>query len=244
MHYLVYICIPLLLLACASTSTIHTQPLGAEVHINGQRCGVSPCIHHERHGFPDRMRVQIRSPGYKSAEFFVDTEPPVASFLLYGFGSYFLHAFAKEYRFELEALDATTIAQHRTGKTILFDDTELSNILEQCLYWSEQNIEDASTQKFVASAAALDCKLAESAINTPRVQSDDPGPALARNLIRYIELRRSLNLTPVNLPWSTQVLCNSAKVEYARRIGFSEVPQNLPGFDQLCPEAARQLRNK
>ena len=247
MRALFYLFFSFLLIACATTSTIHTQPLGAEVHINGQRCGVSPCIHHERYGFPDRMRVQIRSPGYKSVEFFVDSQAPVASYALYGFGSYFLHGFAKEYRFSLEPHATTAsdaLSQLSVEGSLALDDVELASVLEQCLYWSEQNTEDVWSQRFFESAASLDCKIAQSALETPRTQEGQPKPSLARTLIRYIEFRRRINLPSIALPWSTDVLCSLAKVEYAKRVGASEVPSVLPAFDLLCPEESKQLRNE
>jgi hypothetical protein len=48
------------------------------------------------------VRVQILHPGYREAEFFLDTEPPLASYLLFGFGAYFFHTFDEEYRFVLQ----------------------------------------------------------------------------------------------------------------------------------------------
>ena len=101
--------IPALLLAalalgggCANTTMFHTTPRGAKVYVNGEPCGDSPCAYHTRYGFPDRVRVQILHPGYQQAEFFLDTEPPLASYLLFGFGSYFFHTFDEEYRFNLQ----------------------------------------------------------------------------------------------------------------------------------------------
>jgi hypothetical protein len=88
---------------CANTTTFHTTPLGAKVYVDGELCGPSPCTYHTRYGFPDRIRLQIEQPGYEPAEFFLDTEPPLASYLLLGFGSYFFHTFAEEYRFTLKA---------------------------------------------------------------------------------------------------------------------------------------------
>ena len=247
MRVLLYLFFSFLLMACATTSTIHTQPLGAEVYINGQRCGVSPCIHHQRYGFPDRMRVQIRNPGYKSVEFFVDSQAPVASYALYGFGSYFLHGFAKEYRFSLEphaTTESKTVIQRSVGGGLAMDDAELTSVLEQCMYWSEQNTKDVWSQRFFESAASLDCKIAQSALETPRTLEGQPKPSLARALVRYVAFHRRKNLPSITLPWSTDVLCDLAKVEYAKRIGASEVPPALPAFDLLCPEESKQLRNE
>ncbi len=86
---------------CATTTTLHTNSPDAEIFINGKRCNVSPCIYHSRYGFPDRIRIQIRAEGFKPAEFFIDTEAPLPSYLLWGVGSYVFHAFSTEYSFEL-----------------------------------------------------------------------------------------------------------------------------------------------
>ena len=234
-------------MACVSTSTIHTQPLDTEVYINGQLCGVSPCIHHDRYGFPDRMRVQIRSPGYESAEFFVDTQAPIASYALFGFGSYVFHAFSKEYRFSLMPLESTAVSDaipRLVGGIRSLDDTELTSILEQCVYWSEQNVEDVWDKRFAESAVSLNCKMAEEAIMMENVKKVEPKPSLARVLIRYVDYRRRSNLPSIDLPWSTEVLCNIAKVEYAKRVGATEVPPAFPSFDELCPEESKQLRNE
>ena len=247
MRALISLCISLLLVACASTSTIHTKPRGAEVFINGQRCGVSPCIYHDRYGFPDRMRVQIRSPGYDSAEFFVDSEAPPASFLLWGFGSYIFHSFSKEYRFTLEPLDAARLeemSRRRPGESVKLKDTELTSVLEQCLYWRGKKAADVWTQRFFENAEAVDCKFAEIAIASLHTQKVEANPALARVLIRYIEYRRSMNLPNVELPWSITILCSVAKVEYARRVGAAKVLPAMPAFDSFCPDESRQLRSE
>jgi len=247
MRLLLYLVFPLFLLACATTSTIHTQPIGAEVHINGQRCGVSPCIHHERYGFPDRMRVQIRSPGYEVAEFFVDTQPPVASFLLYGFGSYIFHSFSKEYRFALKPLVSSKeddIPMPGLLNTTKLRDAELSNIIEQCLFWHEQRGESVWDNQFFDRSMLYDCNVAASAIQVPREQAGDPSPALARSFIRYVYLRNSNTMAPITLSWSIPVLCGIAKIEYAKRVGADAVPSTLFGFDELCPDEAQQLRRE
>jgi hypothetical protein len=87
---------------CANTTVFHTEPRGARVYVNGEPCGDSPCTYHSRYGFPNRVRVQILHPGHRPAEFFLDTEPPLASYLLFGFGAYFFHTFDEEYRFKLQ----------------------------------------------------------------------------------------------------------------------------------------------
>jgi len=244
MRHFLYLSILLLLMACVSTSTIHTQPLDTEVYINGQLCGVSPCIHHDRYGFPDRMRVQIRSPGYESAEFFVDTQAPIASYALMGFGSYVFHTFSKEYRFSLIPLDtmAESGGPSFVGTSHLYNDSEITNILEQCLYWSEQNVKDVWDKRFTESAVSLDCKMAESALLSPSTKMIEPAPALARALIRYMDYRRRSNMPTLVIPWSTEELCNTAKVEYAKRVGATEVPPAFPGFDELCPKESKQIR--
>jgi hypothetical protein len=89
-------------LGCANQTTFHTTPVGAKIFINGDLCGESPCVYHTRYGFPDRIRVQVDKDGYDLIEFFLDTEPPLASYLLFGFGSYLFHTFAEEYRFTLQ----------------------------------------------------------------------------------------------------------------------------------------------
>jgi hypothetical protein len=91
---------------CGNTTMFHTTPRGAKVYLNGEPCGETPCAYYTRYGFPDRVRVQILHPGYQPAEFFLDTEPPLASYLLFGFGSYFFHTFDEEYRFDLQPLPA------------------------------------------------------------------------------------------------------------------------------------------
>jgi hypothetical protein len=91
---------------CANPTVFHTTPRGAKVYLNGEPCGDSPCTYYTRYGFPDRVRVQILHPGYQPAEFFLDTEPPLASYLLLGFGSYFFHTFPEEFRFDLQPLPA------------------------------------------------------------------------------------------------------------------------------------------
>jgi hypothetical protein len=88
-------------LACANTSTFQTNPRGARVYVNGEPCGESPCKYDTRYGFPDRIRVQIEKEGYRPEEFFLDTEPPIATYALFGFGSYLFHTFDEEYRFDL-----------------------------------------------------------------------------------------------------------------------------------------------
>jgi hypothetical protein len=87
---------------CANTTVFHTDPRGAKLYVNGEPCGDTPCTYHSRYGFPNRVRVQILHPGYQAAEFFLDTEPPLASYLLFGFGAYFFHTFDEEYRFTLQ----------------------------------------------------------------------------------------------------------------------------------------------
>jgi|GEM_PF-485174 len=88
-------------LACANTTTFQTNPPGARIYVNGEPCGESPCKYDTRYGFPDRIRVQIEKQGYEPAEFFLDTEPPIATYALFGFGSYLFHTFDEEYRFTL-----------------------------------------------------------------------------------------------------------------------------------------------
>jgi hypothetical protein len=88
-------------MACANTTTFYTNPRGARVYVNGEPCGESPCKYDTRYGFPDRIRVQIEKEGYEPAEFFLDTVPPIATYALFGFGSYLFHTFDEEYRFDL-----------------------------------------------------------------------------------------------------------------------------------------------
>jgi len=89
-------------LGCANTTTFQTNPRGARIYVNGEPCGESPCKYDTRYGFPDRIRVQIEKAGYEPAEFFLDTEPPIATYALLGFGSYLFHTFDEEYRFDLQ----------------------------------------------------------------------------------------------------------------------------------------------
>ncbi len=95
--------------ACANTTTFHTSPRGAQVYVNGELCGDAPCTYHTRYGFPDRIRVQLEKPGYEPAELFLDTEPPLASYLLLIVGAYFFHTFDEEYRFTLKPLPAPAV---------------------------------------------------------------------------------------------------------------------------------------
>jgi hypothetical protein len=81
--------------------------LGAKVRINGALCGESPCVYHTRYGFPDRIHVQLDKEGFAPADFYLDTEPPLISYLLLGFGSYLFHTFAQEYRFHLKSTAGT-----------------------------------------------------------------------------------------------------------------------------------------
>lgn len=67
---------------------------------------------------------------------------------------------------------------------------------------------------------------------------------MARASIRYMDYRRRNNLPAIQFSLSLDVLCNAAKVEYAKRIGAGQVPPVLPGFDELCPVEAKQLRNQ
>jgi hypothetical protein len=87
---------------CANQTTFHTSPRGARVFINGELCGQSPCVYNKRYGFPTHIRVQLFKEGYQPRELFLDSEPPVASYLLFGFGSYLFHTFDEEYRFTLK----------------------------------------------------------------------------------------------------------------------------------------------
>jgi hypothetical protein len=89
-------------LGCANTTTFQTNPRGARIYVNGEPCGESPCKYDTRYGFPDRIRVQIEKAGYEPAELFLDTEPPIATYALLGFGSYLFHTFEEEYRFDLQ----------------------------------------------------------------------------------------------------------------------------------------------
>jgi hypothetical protein len=89
-------------LGCANQTAFHTTPVGAKVYINGDLCGDSPCIYNSRYGFPDRIRVQLEKDGYESAEFFLDTQPPLPAYVAYLFGAYVFHTFPEEYRFKLK----------------------------------------------------------------------------------------------------------------------------------------------
>jgi hypothetical protein len=115
-------------LACANTTTFHTNPRGARIYVNGEPCGESPCKYDTRYGFPDRIRVQIEKSGYEPAEFFLDTVPPIATYALFGFGSYLFHTFDEEYRFDLRpAPDRATppaVAPATTAKTVALDLTD------------------------------------------------------------------------------------------------------------------------
>jgi hypothetical protein len=92
--------------ACANQTTFHIKPADARVYVNGEPCGQIPCVYHSRYGFPDRIRVQIEKEGYQSAEFFLDTEPPLLSYFLEVVGSYLFHTYPEEYRFELRPVAA------------------------------------------------------------------------------------------------------------------------------------------
>lgn len=97
-----------LVMGCANQTTFLTTPLGAKIYVNGVLCGDSPCVYHTRYGFPDRIHLQLRKEGHRSADFYLDSEPPQASYLLLGFGSYLFHTFASEYRFTLDPLPPVT----------------------------------------------------------------------------------------------------------------------------------------
>lgn len=93
---------------CANQTTFHTVPQGAQVYVNGAPCGDSPCVYHSRYGFPDRIHVELKKEGFASADFYLDSEPPMVSYLLLGFGSYLFHTFSEEYRFQLKPLPTVT----------------------------------------------------------------------------------------------------------------------------------------
>lgn len=103
-------CLALVAAACANTTTFHTNPRGANVYVNGEPCGESPCTYHTRYGFPERIRVQLDKPGYQSAELFLDSQPPLAAYLLFVFGAYLFHTFDEEYRFSLAPLPTAPAA--------------------------------------------------------------------------------------------------------------------------------------
>ena len=92
--------------ACANQTTFHVTPNDARVYLNGEPCGQAPCVLHSRYGFPDRIRVQIEKEGYQSAEFFLDTQPPLLSYVPYVFTSYIFHTYPEDYRFKLKPLAA------------------------------------------------------------------------------------------------------------------------------------------
>ena len=96
---------------CANQTTFHTAPVGAQVFINGELCGQSPCVYHTRYGFPNRIRLQLVKEGFEPRELFLDTEPPMPSYLLLGFGSYLFHTFSEEYRFTLRETKGRSAAQ-------------------------------------------------------------------------------------------------------------------------------------
>ena len=96
----------LLFAACANQTTFRITPNDARVYLNGEPCGQAPCVLHSRYGFPDRIRVQVEKEGYQSAEFFLDTQPPLPSYLLYVVGSYIFHTYPEECRFKLKPMAA------------------------------------------------------------------------------------------------------------------------------------------
>ena len=244
---------------CASTTTVHTKPAGADVYINGQRCGVSPCVYHTRYGFPDRMRVQLHKDGYEEAEFFIDTEAPVASYLLYGFGSYVFHSFDEEYRFELARL---TVEPSKTESAPVISTPssavppskalmpaaspssaprapsvpdEVVNQIEQCLYWGGEESSDPQRRDFLARSAARDCPLA---VNVAResLAKRAPNVSMAAALVRLIahlgDIHEANSLVSKE---DREPLCNSAVVDYARRMGADPQDNYFPYLEMLCP---------
>lgn len=231
--------------ACATTSTIHTDPSGAEVFINGQRCGESPCIYHSRYGFPERMRVQIRHPGHRSLEFFVDTEAPLASYALLGFGSYIFHTFDKEYRFRLakEGVGRKKAPKQKPARSSAWPgELAAANAIEQCLYWEKQ-AGAAADDKFAKRSRDNDCAraavLAEQAVD--RASTDSA--ALAVALLEFDHLRQQQGAPPLIPSSRLEPLCNRALVEYARRSGAASEPEEYPAFATLCPAQHELLRS-
>lgn len=78
-------------LGCAQAATRFTTiPSGAEIHLNGELIGQTPCTFLYDRTPGRRYRVQIRKPGYRSYEFFVDPQALTS-------------ALDEQYRFQLEA---------------------------------------------------------------------------------------------------------------------------------------------
>ncbi len=230
-----------LLGGCASTSTIHTEPVGAEVFINGERCGTSPCIHHTRYGFPDRMRVQLEKPGYETAEFFVDTEAPIGSYALFVVGSYIFHTFDEEYHFRLKPRDAQAAAVPAAATTPTttapsLDPQGLVNAVEQCLFWAAQPAEGKQAG-FFARSLELDCAAAKAAVLAAPAASRSRADVAASILELWARMgeRLGLSLSKEELA----ALCPAAALEFARRLGAGEAAS--PALERGCPEQHQQL---
>lgn len=56
----------LVLGACAHTTTISTEPSGADVWVNDEYRGKSPVTYTTRSGTPENALVKIEKPGYSS----------------------------------------------------------------------------------------------------------------------------------------------------------------------------------
>jgi len=229
---------------CATASTIHTVPEGAQVYINGKRCAGSPCIYHSRYGFPERMRVQVYKPGYRPTELFVDTEAPLISYALFGVGSYLFHTFEKEYRFELVPLEqlaqqpgAPATEQLTPGSWP--GDGAAGNAIEQCIYWHRLPDVAPADRRFVERARKEDCARAQQLAALAAVR-ETVSPALAAALIRYdgllAEGGRPLVVDDARLP----AVCAAAVVELAKRLG-ADPSAEFPAFAARCPEQHRTL---
>ncbi len=227
---------------CATTTTFHTDPSEVEIFINGKRCNAAPCIYHSRYGFPDRIRVQIFADGYKPAEFFIDTEAPLPSYLLWGVGSYVFHAFSSEYYFALYPDDLSEIQLmeknrlERFNVQLIADPTKVANLIEQCLYWKSLTSNDEWKLRFFHTAKKNDCSLARTTLNNFLKSKRDLTPTLARALIRYMHKEEKLIL-----PWETSTLCSKASIAYAKRIGMNNTKIKMPAFKKLCPKEHKLL---
>ena len=63
---LVFSCVCLLTVGCATSTQITTTPSGAKVYINDRLIGETPCVYEDRSGFPESCWVKVEKAGYKS----------------------------------------------------------------------------------------------------------------------------------------------------------------------------------
>jgi hypothetical protein len=92
--------------ACSTTTTFHTRPAGAKLYIDGDECGVTPCVYHHESSVPRRHRIQIVKEGFRTYDFVVDREMSVLWGILlpltYGLSTLWAFRLDDTYHFNLE----------------------------------------------------------------------------------------------------------------------------------------------